>query len=401
MHAPVCPLPRAPRARPAAPLARARALAALAALVAAAAPTAGCSKPEPFEVHATSAITRVGAVDVLQIDVDTKPGANVRANDASYAHSWSVTADARGHAVLRVDLPEPFDGPASPTVVPPTSPTVRSEPYGRAPSPPALSPLLRPEFTISITADQYTSRKPFKGRYASANTKLVVKRAPGLRYDPATRRLACVGKTCAGAFTAYREARLDFSDIEPLATVDLAGAKARTVTRQLSVSLPLESYLEKVPLEDIFKTYPMGSVDLPLVVGFSDGVTLRSNVNVPANQLRPALVDVMSKVARGPVRFHGEEATGANHTSLLSVPGAQLLGKAATVRDLDLVAVTTTKDRVGCRKDEGSVDADVTVYERRTGKALGQRRFLAPSCTDDYDSEAVDAWLGTFVKTPE
>lgn len=371
------------------------------ALLTLAALAAGCSKPEPLEVRATSTISRVGAVEVLQIDVDTKPGANVRVNDASYAHSWSATADARGHAVLRVDLPEPFDGPATPTVVPPTSPTVRSEPYGRAPSSPALAPLLRPEFTLTVTADQYTSRKPFKGRYASANTKLVVKRPPALRYDPATRRLACIGKACAAAFSAYREARLDFSDIEPLATVELAGAKARTVTRQLSVSLPLDSYLEKVPLEDMFKTYPMGNVDLPLVVGFSDGVTLRGNVNVPANQLRPALVDTMSKVARGPVRFHGEEATGGNHTSLLSVPGAQLLGKAATVRELDLVAVTTSRDRAGCRKDEASVEADVTVYERRTGKALGQRRFPAPNCTDDYDSDALEAWLGTFVKPAE
>ncbi len=72
----------------------------------------------------------------------------------------------------------------------------------------------------------------------------MVRRAPALRYDPASRRLACIGKPCAGTFTAYREAKLDFSDIEPLATVELAGAKARTVTRQLSVSLPLDSYLE-------------------------------------------------------------------------------------------------------------------------------------------------------------
>lgn len=386
---PARPLPRAPRSyRLVAPLA-----------LAVAAATTGCTRPEPLEVRATSSLSRVGATEVLQIDVDTAPGANVRANDATYAHSWSATADASGHAVFRIDLPEPFDGPATPTVIPPTSPTLGGAPYGRAsPVPTTVSPLLRPELTLSITADKYTSRRLFKGRYASASTKVVVKRAAALRYDPATRRLACIGKPCAGVFTAYREGKLEFSDIEPLATVELGGAKARTVTRQLSVSLPLDRYLEKVPLDDMFKAYPMGSVDLPLAVGFPDGVTLRGNVNVPANLLRPALVETLGQVARVPVRFHGEEATGGNHTSLLSLPGAQLFGNAATVRELDLVAVTTDKDHPGCRKDETSIDADVTVYERRTGKAIGQRRHPAPNCTDDYDSEAVATWLRTFVK---
>lgn len=359
--------------------------------------TTGCSQ-EPFEVSATTSITRVGGIDVLQIDVLTKPKANVRINDSTYAQSWSATADATGHAIVKVNLPEPLTVLPKPPVPQAPSYTGPSYPTYGSPVAPVRSVLYGPEIKLNVSADFYEPRKLFKSRYKSAQTQVTATRAPAVRFDPTTRQIACLGKTCTGTFSLYREARVDFTDIEPLATADLAGSQARTVTRQMNLTLDMKPYLEKVPLGDFFKPYPMGNVDLPLELGFSDGVKLKTNVNVPANLLKPALGEVLGKVSQGAVRFPGEEAAPGNRTSLLFLPREQLYGKAEKVRDLDLVAVATDKDRTECGA-EAIVDADVVVYERRTGKSIGQKRFVAPNCKTDYDDAAVEAWVRTFVKS--
>ncbi len=365
-------------------------------LIATTAPlTAGCAQ-EPFEVRATSSVTRVGNADVLQIDVVTRPMANVRIRDASYAQLSTTTADANGVAVVRVPLPEPLPAPkVAPARAPDPPGYPRATPL--APTPPR-STLLGPEITLSVSVDLYEPRKVFKSRYRSAQTQLTVTRAPAVRYDPTTRTIACLAKRCSGTFSIYREARLDFSEIEPLATADFGGSKARTVTSQLSVTVDMRPHLEKVPLADLFKPYPMSSVDLPLVLGFADGTKLKENVNVPANLLRPGLTELLGHVAEGPVRFAGEEATGGNHTSLFFLATDQLHGRAATVRDIDMVAVSTDKERPGCGPNDSVTDAEVVVYERRTGKSLGHRRFPAASCKDDHDSDAAEAWVKTFVQ---
>lgn len=359
----------------------------------------GCSQ-EPFEVRATSTISRVGGTDVLEIDVVTKPRASVRIHDSTYAQSWSATADSTGHAVVRVSLPEPLPTPPKapvPQAPPYSGPAYTRPAYSPPPVAPVRSVLFGPEIKLDVSADLYEPRKFLKSKFRSAQTQVTVVRAPAVRFDPSTRQLACLVKSCVGTLSLYGDARIDFSDVEPLTTVDFGGSQARTVSRQLNVTLEMKPYLEKVPFADIFKPYPMGNVDLPLELGFADGVKLKTSVNVPANLLRPALNIAFGKVPQGPVRFPGEEAVAGTRSSLLLLPRGELHGKANTVREVDLVAIATDKDRPDCGND-GIVDTDVVVYERRTGKSIAQRRFLAPNCKTDYDDALVEAWVKTFVK---
>lgn len=356
--------------------------------------TTGCSGSKALTATATAQIVRENGSDAVEVVVTTAPNASVTIRDVGYTQSWSTTSDFTGVARLKIPLPEPTPAPKA-TPPPPKLGSSYTSPY--TPPAPPRSALLGPEIKLSISVDHYEPRKLFKSKYKSAQTSVTVVRPAQIRFDPSTRQLACLVKSCTGTFSLYQEARLDFSDIEPVTTATLGPEQARTVTRQLSLTLDMKPYLEKVPLGDMFKPYPMGNVDLPLELGFADGTKLKTSINVAANQLKPALSAMLGKVAAGPVLFPDEEARAGGASALFDVSHQSILGKAAKVRDIDLVAVTTDKDRPGCATD-GSMEADVTVFERRTGKAVGTRHFSAPTCKDDYDDAAAEAWVKSFVK---
>ena len=368
---------------------------ALAALAGAALSVTACGGSKELTVSAEGHVVQKGATDVLEIVVTTAPGANVRVHDTGYTQSFSATADFQGSATIVVNLPDPAVVKPTP---PPPPPKYGNSSYSAPPvSPPPKSALLGPEIKLNVNVDSYERRKLFKPKYRSATTTVTVTRPAAVRYDPTTRQIACVAKACTGTFSLYQEARLDFSDIEPLVKVDLAGSKARTVTRQLSVSHDLATYLEQVPLQDMWKPYPMGNVDLPLELAFQDGTTVKTSVNVPANQLKPGLVAFLRKAQGAGVLFPGEERYPGKAASLVYVPSQLLFGKGEKVRDIDLVAFVEDKDHPGCGADT-SVDGEVTVVERRTGKVLGQKRLSAPSCKDDYDDTAAQTFAKSFLK---
>jgi type 1 fimbria pilin len=100
----------------------------------------------------------------------------------------------------------------------------------------------------------------------------------------------------------------------------------------------------------------------------------------------------LSKVTNGSVLFAGETAK-AGRASLLAVgdiPSPKLFGNAATVRDVDRVAVITGSSRekaCGEYKDTkgGSTrvkvtftDLQVRVHDRRTGTSIARKDFPAP-----------------------
>lgn len=382
------------------PFASLKAFGGLAVVSALAVGATGCSGSKELTVHATATIVREGTNDVMEIVVACAPNASVSIHDSTYAQSWSATTDFTGTAKVRVPLPEPSAVKPPPPPPPPRYGSNYGTPsYTSTPSysTPPRSVLLGPEIKLVVSANLYEPRKIFKSKYKSAQTNVTVVRPAALRFDPTTRSIACLGKACTGTFNIYQDARLDFTDIDPMSTVALGPEQGRTITKQLSLTLDMKPFLEKVPLADMFKPYPMGNIDLPLELGFADGTKLSTKINVAANQLKPALVAAFGKVTRGGVLFAGEEAAPGSQRSLLDLSHQTLLGTAATVRDIDLVANLADKDRPGCGT-EGTSEADVTVYERRTGKVVATRHFSAPNCKDDYDDAAVEAWVRSFVK---
>ena len=385
--------------------------------------TSGC-KPKDISLTATGKIVQEGGKDVLLVDVVTEPRVEVRANDSSYAQTFRATADENGKATVRVVLPDPTPPPkpnagtgllgsssgshglygsSGSTYGSSGSAYGSSGLYGSSGSTYGSSgsssshALMGPEIRLTLNVEQYQPRTVGRARYRHGTTSVVVQRPAAIRYDTVTRAITCVGKPCAGTVSVASTIRADFSDVEPSTIVDLGGARARTVTRTLAVSVDAAKYLDKVPLADIFQEYPVSSVDIPLRIEPGGGPALETKVNLPANQLRPALTAALAQVAKGGVRFPDEPAAaGGPPRALFYTTRAQLVGEAKQAHEIDLVAVRTDRDRPGCT--DGASDAVLTVYERRTGKVVSTKAFTAGMCSLDYDEKAIDDHVHTFVK---
>lgn len=110
---------------------------------------------------------------------------------------------------------------------------------------------------------------------------------------------------------------------------------------------------------------------------------------------------VLRRIARTPLAFAGETTPAAGSTKRAVIvesedlPLFRLVGAPKTMRDVDRIGVVTTIDK---RRDAEHIDTswDVTLYERRTGKAIGKRTFPAEETVgaSRFPSEAkVIAWI--------
>ncbi len=396
---------------------------ALVATLATSALAVGC-KSKDLPLTATAKIVQQGGKDVVLVDVESEPRIEVRVNDSSYAAVGRATTDAKGHATIEVALPEPV----GPTPAPTTTSRYGSSGgglygsssgglygsssgglYGSSSGYGGLygsssggttttssNALMGSEIKLSLTAEQYQPRTVGRARYRFGNAQVTVRREPSVRYNVTTRGVACVGKPCTGTVSVSSQIRADFTNVEPGTVVDLGGTKARTVSRTLSVSVDATPFLDKVPLADVFQEYPMSSVDVPLSIEPGGDPAITTKCNIPANQLRPALTAFFTNAAKSGARFPEEAATAGGAKAIYVSPRGQLLGEAKSARDVDLVAVRTERDRMGCA--DGATDAIVTVHERRTGKVTTQKTFSAGSCNQDYEERAIEDWLRSLLK---
>ncbi len=247
--------------------------------------------------------------------------------------------------------------------------------------------------------------------------------------------------------TIERDLSLSLRDVDPAATVEFGSKRSDPTTRKpkprsteirLDPPADLRGVIERVPLRELLAKEGASTVDLPLAVELPDGTKSAGEVAIPVSMLRWALVPTFEKLAKGPLRFAAESpSAGASRSLLLVTPGAEavLFGRAVQLGEIDLVAVVKhASDTLPCgdyrRKDAPGnptlqvtavrTDADVTVYERRTGVVRATRRFAAPTrnpCPDvmaatlrpgqraawadgaEYVRADVAAWAATFVPT--
>lgn len=396
----------------------------LAATLATSALAVGCKSKE-LPLTATAKIVQQGGKDVILVDVESEPRIEVRLNDSGYSQLGRATTDAKGHATIEIALPEPVAPIPAPTTTSRYGSSSGGGLYGSSSgglygsssgyggygsssgglygsssgyggTTTSSSALMGPEIKLSVSAEQYQPRTVGRARYRYGNTQVTVRRDPQVRYNMATRAIACVGKPCTGTVSVSSQIRADFSNVEPGTVVDLGGTKARTVTRTLSVSVDATPFLDKVPLADVFQDYPMSSVDLPLSIEPGGDAAITTKCNIPANLLRPALTAFYANAGKGGARFPDEAATAGGAKAIYVSPRGQLLGEAKSARDVDLVAIRTERDRMGC--GDGATDAIVAVHERRTGKVATTKTFSAPSCSQDYEERAIEEWLRSLLK---
>lgn len=156
-----------------------------------------------------------------------------------------------------------------------------------------------------------------------------------------------------------------------------------------------------------------------LTVELVGGRSFQLELEVPPS----AIDDALTRVAKGPLLFDGEEPVAGKPKNVLFGDGVfgGLFGEADAIKDVDAIALARrlkgwTKDCSGYTYANGKAAPNVkvsiqptelTIYERRTGKALAQQTFDAdPTCprtalgnrgNSYFPKEEVDAYLDAWV----
>src|SRR5207237_524998 len=120
--------------------------------------------------------------------------------------------------------------------------------------------------------------------------------------------------------------------------------------------------------------------------------TKKTTLQIAPSGFAPIVRAALASIDKGPVTFDGEPPAGKTPSSLLYVgpEGLELFGANTLLRGLDLVAVGVmleARDVTTCPPFVGTtgtttvtmtaIEQDVTVYDRRTGKAKTKRHFTA------------------------
>jgi hypothetical protein len=233
--------------------------------------------------------------------------------------------------------------------------------------------------------------------------------------DPATGASAiqCRGVACSGTF----DARTGLVLTVPARSTVWLGREQREATQEgpMRVALRWDALFANTPTTEVFARD--GVIPVELRVSARGAPTLTTRLEVPARVARDELFRVWR--AGQPALLPGEAATGAGRRTLVAQNG-EAFGAPRQLRDVDLIAYYREQPQSkACRYTIAPrerrtitlrrVDAVLSVFERRTARAVGTRRFNAPwaECPAEFseaevaatrfDDAAVRRWLGAFV----
>ncbi len=369
--------------------------------------TSGC-RPKPIPIKPTATVVVDNNKEKIRIEVETDPNIDL------YASGGGVDTASSSLPYGTPNLTYPGSSYSS---------KVKSDAKGKAT---LILPIWADsavEKSISVYGDSQVKRPIGKPKYRYGNATVMAKRSPRILFNPTTREVSCIGKPCTGTINTTTF-RLDFRDIEAGAMVDLAGSKARSQGRTLAVTPDLTAFYNQVKVAEVFKEYPVDEFEVPMAVEFQDGGKLSTKLKFPASALKFPMGTSLGAVARGPVRFTGEsDGPSADKSIFVSGYKPRVFGSAERAKDIDLVAVvneersnpscgTYVGQTTGTRRtiDRSLTSANVSVFERRSGKKRSARRFGArdPGCpgttwtgsplVGTYDDAEVETWIKSFLK---
>jgi hypothetical protein len=230
----------------------------------------------------------------------------------------------------------------------------------------------------------------------------------------------CSGAFCSGKLGELPEFRIGAT---------MKAMKGSKVTLGLT-TIAADSRKQAIEFEAIkFDDMPLAvassgaaKLSVPVKIVSPDGVEKTGTIELGGLTFLDAFRKRLSKVTDGPVTVDNDQPTPKPPRSLYWSYDAALFGHGATVRELDLVALTTKKHRaLSCGTYRGQTtgrevtisrdmtDAEVVVYDRRTAKVVTKKTFLAPiiGCPDttssqfalssDFDEKPIKTWLTTLV----
>jgi hypothetical protein len=228
-----------------------------------------------------------------------------------------------------------------------------------------------------------------------------------------TSRIVCRGVHCEGTF----DGRSGLVLTVPARTMLwLGGEQHESATDgELRVPLRWDALFASVPTTELFVRDGVVPVELRLRIPGAPTMTTR--LELLASVARQVLFRQWR--AGQPVLFPGEVVTGAERRTIVAQHG-EVFGRPQQLRDIDLLAFVREQIQTKvCRYTVAPrerrtitlrrVDAVLTVFERRTARAIGTRRFNAPwaECpaqfteaevpTTRFDEESVRRWLRSFV----
>lgn len=175
-------------------------------------------------------------------------------------------------------------------------------------------------------------------------------------------------------------------------------------------------------IEGEHKLFTMGWIKLPTHVVASDGGRREGTIDLDGPK---AFVLWLQGLSHGPLLLDGETAAASGRRSAMVVlsTSTDILGDPKTFADVDLVALETWKLREKkCGPyvdDKGGNetfvplemwDTVVRLWDRRAGKELGKREFLAKATcpktihakstheSNDVAKEPIIKWVATFLK---
>lgn len=240
-------------------------------------------------------------------------------------------------------------------------------------------------------------------------------------------KITCTFANCTGTLVLAPTAHLTLTTtagtVAELGTSKATASAGGTIDADF-VAPPVAA-LRSLSLRVLCATPAKSLGALPLTLTFPDQVKLTTSVALDAEVARRGFAAALEQVAKGPVVLPWEKPAetipAARRGILLLTPaGACSAGGAedATLSTLAVVVLGTRSERKDActykltdakAKDKGQADSPLTLhdidakaYDRRSGKLLGTRKFLAPkNCTDEFATRSGERMISQASRVDE
>lgn len=205
----------------------------------------------------------------------------------------------------------------------------------------------------------------------------------------------CQPRTCSIEFAANRIVFHGLTDahaeVGGVAATPTLGSDGFPSTSDFAANIDVLSRALAASPRELFgphETQRDSSVEVPVVITWADGTRLEQSIGVPWNALRDAAGAELARGRTEPVTL-ATEGTGHALLAIGDPPSYALIGEAATLGDISLLAYTEDATRdASCGRYEGPSgetvtivrhmhDQRVVVFDRRRGRELGRHVFRA------------------------
>lgn len=221
--------------------------------------------------------------------------------------------------------------------------------------------------------------------------------------DPKSTDLGCVG--CAGGVRVDEKLNvvLAFKSADG-DTIQIGDQQAKVHDGEAKLTVSTLPFLAKAPLAKIHEGVVIPITITPASAEFDK---LEATIKLDGEKLLVATYKAADKL---PLTFPGDKAAPAkpHAMGIWYYKQPELLGNAATLADIDLVALESFDTRTVGSCSYGRADGSAHVvplmqndrvdkiYDRRTGKLKTERRFVAPPVTCSPSIEASDSSVDSF-----